>query len=300
MAQMPMSSRRSNRNGTKVIWIGLHTSEGPDRPNVNDAAGLRDATWWEGSSHAICDNEALLDETSGCVDPAWGAWTLRDGNPRSVNIEQIGYAGRSRAEWLNDFYPTIERAAQWVARMSKWFDIPITYIGIDGVRDSRAGVIQHNDYTQGTGDGTHWDCGSGYPIDVLIDLARDIAGGTPAPPPPLPVEDDMFSDSDRALLQYVKDQLGIVAPIKYYKVNSAGAAVRCASNDPAAIHEQVLSTLDGSYLASKLGTQSTTLAQILAKPAAELSDEDVAAIVAAIPDDIATRVADELGRRLDA
>ncbi len=186
MALMPMTKRSHDRKGTKVIWIGFHTAESPDRPNVKDAVSLRDAAWWEGSSHAICDNEGLLDEHSGCVDPGRAAWTLRDGNSRSVNIEQIGYAGRSREEWLDKYMQTIRYAAQWAARMSKMFDIPLSYIGTQGVREGRSGVIQHNDYTQGTGDGSHWDCGPGYPMDVAIDLAREYANPTAPTPAPAP------------------------------------------------------------------------------------------------------------------
>lgn len=172
-----MADRNSSRNGAEVRWIALHTSEGTDKPNVDDAVGLRDATWWTDSCHAISDDVRLLDENSGCVDPARAAWTLRNGNPKSVNIEQIGYAGRSRDEWLHSWMGTLRNTARWVARMSQLFNIPLKYIGTQGVRNNEKGIIQHNDYSQGTGDGSHWDCGPGYPTDVVLELAKNVQAG---------------------------------------------------------------------------------------------------------------------------
>ncbi len=179
MPTMPMSARSSSRNGATVRWIGIHTSEGTSY----GARGLRDATWWEGSSHAISDDKELLDHNSGCVHPDRYAWTLRNGNPKSVNIEQVAYAKWSRDEWLNNHMPMLRNTARWIADMAARFNIPITYIGTQGVRDNAFGVIQHNDYSVGTGDGTHWDCGLGWPVDVVIDLAREFANPSPVPVP---------------------------------------------------------------------------------------------------------------------
>ncbi len=224
MAIMPMSARSSSRNGATVRWIGLHTSEGTSY----GARGLRDATWWEGSSHAICDDEELLDHHSGCVHPDRYAWTLRSGNPKSVNIEQVAFAKWSRDEWLNNHMPMLRNTARWVADMHARFpNIPIIYIGTQGVRDNAFGVIQHNDYTQGTGDGTHWDCGPGYPIDVVIDLARDIANPVPLPTPVPPTEEDDPMALSRLMQAAGSDGKGKGA---IYVVNESLTAKRLVAN----------------------------------------------------------------------
>lgn len=229
MASKTMALRRESRGGTKVIWLCLHTSEGG-----GTARQLRDADWWEGSSHAISDTTELLTAAQGCVDPAFAAWTLRNGNHRSENIEQIGQAKWTREHWLTERMPQLRLTAQWLANRSKARGIPLTYVGVAGVKARTAGVIQHNDYSVGTGDGDHWDCGPNYPIDVVIDLARDLATGhkpasvsKPRPPAPRPAappvaaraaappaapphptkEKDMFSEDDRKLLREVKARL---------------------------------------------------------------------------------------------
>lgn len=164
---MGITSRSESRDGQKVIWIGLHTTEGN-----GTARQLRDADWWKGSSHAIADNRELLTPAEGCVPYNRASWTLRRGNKISVNIEQIGWAKWPRDHWLGTQMPMLRHTARWVGDMSKMFEVPLEYIGIQGVRDRRSGVIQHNDYSKATGDGSHWDCGPGYPIDVVMDMAR--------------------------------------------------------------------------------------------------------------------------------
>lgn len=173
---MSILDRSESRGGAKVIWLAVHSTEGNDVPRVNDAAALRDASWWTGSSHAICDNEALLTPAEGCVPYERAAWTLRGGNHYSDNIEQVGWARWTRDEWLT--HPgTLDNTAQWLAERSKARGIPLTKIGPADVKARRPGVIGHVDYTLGTGDGTHTDPGPNYPWDVVIAKARAYAGG---------------------------------------------------------------------------------------------------------------------------
>jgi hypothetical protein len=57
-----------------------------------------------------------------------------------------------------------------------------------------AGVIDHGDYTDATGDGTHWDVGDGFPWDVLLPRADAILnGGTIRPPTEQTGDDDVLS-----------------------------------------------------------------------------------------------------------
>ncbi len=283
---MPMSARSSNRNGTKVIWIGIHTSEGTSY----GARGLRDATWWEGSSHAVSDDKELLDHNSGCVHPDRAAWTLRSGNPRSVNIEQVSYAKWSRSEWLNNHMPMLRHTARWVADMSKRFNIPITYVGTRGVQNRSSGVIQHNDYTVGTGDGTHWDCGPNYPIDVVIDLAREFAGEKPPPPPPpVPVKEDDFmpyrewpkADKD-ALLEDVKKWS--IANLEV-KIHGSGADGKGFDTEPLQSAVYRLSRMEAT-----LGAQQSLLKTLLAE-----EDVDVKQLAADLAPLISADVSAQLG-----
>lgn len=173
---MSILDRSESRDGARVIWLAVHSTEANDVPRVDDAASLRDASWWTGSSHAITDNESLLTPAEGCVPYERAAWTLRNGNHRSENIEQVGWAAWTREEWLA--HPgTLDHTARWLADRSKARGIPLVKLSPADVAAGKPGVIGHVDYTLGTGDGTHTDPGPNYPWDVVIPKARDYAAG---------------------------------------------------------------------------------------------------------------------------
>jgi N-acetyl-anhydromuramyl-L-alanine amidase AmpD len=182
-----LANNSSSRGSTPVIWVGVHTAEGPVGKGAaqNLLAFFKRST--SSSCHAIADDDVLLDNL---VPYARSAWTLRNGNSRSDNIELCGLAGWSRAEWLQ--HPgLIKNCAKWVASRCKARGIPLTHIGAAGVRSRSEGVIGHVDYTNGTGDGTHWDPGPGFPWDIMLSQANAILH-----PSSTPQEDDDVSVAD--------------------------------------------------------------------------------------------------------
>jgi hypothetical protein len=188
---MGILARSESRDGAQVIWLAVHSTEGDDNPLADDATALRDASWWEGSSHAIADDEpgTLLTPAQGCVPYERAAWTLRGGNHYSDNLEMVARASWSRATWLAN-PRLLEMCAQWLADGHKrrpW--IPLRRLSLAEVRAHVPGVIGHADYTNATGDGTHWDPGPGFPWDVVLARANAIANGE---------EDDMPSADEVA------------------------------------------------------------------------------------------------------
>lgn len=172
-----MIARSNSRGGARVIWLAVHDTEGG-----GTAKTLRDASWWEGSSHAIADNlpesqgGGLLTPEDGTVPYERSAWTLRNGNPISDNIELVGMASWSRAKWLSQPL-LLDRCARWLADRSKARGIPLRRLTLAEIRAKQPGVIGHGDYTNATGDGTHWDPGPGFPWDVVLAKANSYASG---------------------------------------------------------------------------------------------------------------------------
>lgn len=177
----------SSRAGATVLWITLHTAEG-----ARSARAL--ASFFNGnpnaSSHAACD----ASETLYMVPRSRAAWTLGPGNPYSMNLEMCGFARWSRAQWLStgvvDGCPNprgmITQAARWAKVECDHFGIPYDRIGVPAVSGWRESVIHHDDYTRGSGWGSHWDVGPDFPWDVFF---ADLTGGaSPSGYMPFPLE----------------------------------------------------------------------------------------------------------------
>jgi hypothetical protein len=77
---------------------------------------------------------------------------------------------------MNDHHNMLENCAAWIAEEAAKFGIPITALNNSQSQGNGHGVTQH--INLGAGGGGHVDCGSGFPMDYVIDLAR---GGTAAP-----------------------------------------------------------------------------------------------------------------------
>lgn len=179
-------AQSSDRHGAVVRWITLHTAEGPEdefpsRPDL-DAGSARDLLrFFQGktdrSCHAIADDDVLLD---GLVPYDRAAWTLRNGNPNSDNLEMCGLASWSRAEWLTH-RPMLTIAARWIRARCAARGITPRRLSVAQVAGRSArGYIDHWTYTQATHDGTHWDCGANFPWDVFGALVN---GGDDMPDP---------------------------------------------------------------------------------------------------------------------
>jgi hypothetical protein len=181
----------SPRRGATVLWVTVHTAEGI-RKATDLVVFFNRST--NSSCHAVADDKSLIDNL---VPYDRAAWTLRDGNSKSDNLELCGFAKWTRGEWLNEHKGMLTNAAIWIHRRCKARGIPIRRIGAGGVRAGRAGVIGHVDYTTGTGDGTHWDPGPGFPWDWVIEKAKSF--DKPAKPAAQAVPS--IEDSDMQLVK---------------------------------------------------------------------------------------------------
>lgn len=157
----------SSRSGTRVRWVVVHTAEGIRKASDLKAFFERSTN---SSSHAVADDYTLIDNL---VPYDRAAWTLRNGNEESDNLELCGFASWTREEWLTNHQGMLNNAAAWIRSRCKARGIPIVKLSPTQVRAGESGVIGHVDYTDGTGDGTHWDPGPGFPWDVVMARAAD-------------------------------------------------------------------------------------------------------------------------------
>jgi hypothetical protein len=165
-----MALASSSRYGNEIDWAVLHSAEGArtvqslfDFFNRNQNA----------SSHAGADGYQLSGDW---VPDERAAWTLLDGNPRSLNLELCGFAHWTREQWLSEgsvdgvWNPRqmIRNAATWTRRKCETRNLPKRWLTLDQIRRGERGILMHADYTYATGDGDHTDLGKNFPKDVFM------------------------------------------------------------------------------------------------------------------------------------
>lgn len=106
---------------------------------------------------------------------AYGCFSM--GNSRSVQFELCGLSNR-----LTEL--TIQRAALYVAKVCRWYGLPVQHVAPDGLRAGVKGISGHGDVTLAWGQGDHTDPGSSFDWGHLVGLVAAAGGGDPAPTPP--------------------------------------------------------------------------------------------------------------------
>lgn len=155
----------SSRNGVKPRLIVLHITVSHNRPGRGDVDAILNFFQQpssQASSHIVIDAEGL---TGRCVMDRDKAWTQAAFNPQSLSIEQVEFAAKPREQWMAENKPQLEQAARWVAWWGHKYDIPL-------VKSTFRGVCEHSDL--GPAGGGHSDCGPGYPLQWVIDRAKEI------------------------------------------------------------------------------------------------------------------------------
>jgi hypothetical protein len=171
---MPSPCYSSRNSGVRLIV--LHTAEGAR--TIESLGNFFANAANEVSSHAGADDKA---NTVGIyVERADKAWTQADANPYSVSLELCAFAAWSTAEW--DQHPhMLQNCASWIAEEAAAFDIPIVRLNPQQAQGGGRGVCQHIDL--GSMGGGHVDCGNGFPMDRVLQMAN---GGAPVVPPDAP------------------------------------------------------------------------------------------------------------------
>jgi N-acetylmuramoyl-L-alanine amidase len=169
----------SPRGGDDIDWAALHSAEGAR--TVESLFGFFDRGQ-HASSHAGADGYRL---SGSWVPDERAAWTLLNGNSRSLNLELCGFARWTREQWLSTGWvdgvwnprQMIRHAAAWLREKCNRHNIPKRLLTPDQVARGERGILDHFRYTIGTGDGNHTDVGKNFPFDVLLADLNASGGG---------------------------------------------------------------------------------------------------------------------------
>ena len=173
------SPNYSSRGGASIRLIVLHTAEGAR--TIESLGSFFSNPSAQVSSHVGADDK---QNTIGeYVKRGNKAWTSANANPVAVQIEMCAFAAWSKSEW-NNHRNMLDNCAKWIREESDILGIPITRLSSSQAQGSGRGVCQHVDL--GAWGGSHHDCGSGFPMDEVLNMARSGKPSTPSQPAPKP------------------------------------------------------------------------------------------------------------------
>jgi N-acetyl-anhydromuramyl-L-alanine amidase AmpD len=123
------------------------------------------------SWHFAADNDSITQSVE-MHDIAWHAGRI---NGYSVGIEQAGRAAQTEAQWLDEYSKgVLENTARLIALVAGIYDLPIEHCENPAGYGAR-GVCTHFDVTKAFGvRGGHWDPGPNYPLQSVLDRARQL------------------------------------------------------------------------------------------------------------------------------
>lgn len=173
LVRVPMPSPNfSSRGGSAVRLVVLHTAEGSR--TIESLGNFFANPANEVSSHAGADDK--VNTVGIYVERQNKAWTAASFNPIAVQIEMCAFANWSTAEW--DKHPNmLDNVAKWINEECMAFGIPIKRLSPSEAQGNGRGVCQHIDL--GAAGGGHVDCGNGFPMDRVLQMAT----GSTSPPP---------------------------------------------------------------------------------------------------------------------
>lgn len=209
--EFPIWSSNNSTRGKKPTMFLLHTQEG----GGGDAAAENLAKWFQ-NGNGVSYHYTISQASDGgvtvvdCVDTDRSSWSVGNANPISINLCFAGSrASWSREQWMKQAN-AIDVAAYLAVQDAKKYGfaplvVPPPYT------NGTPGISDHRWVTDVFKWGTHTDVGPNFPWDVFKAAVDKYSGkqAPPAPDTPKRFPDDY---SDRELLLWIVEQLGVGHP----------------------------------------------------------------------------------------
>lgn len=179
-------NRTSPRPAGTPRWIAIHTQEA--RSTARGLAGFLANPASQVSYHVAVDDKEILK----IVGEGDAPWSAANANRYAFHLCIAGsFAAWSRGKWLEtdasdgvNEDQALTNAAKVVAWWCQKYQIPVQWIGGNGIPWGKEGICGHVDF--GTWGGGHHDPGQNFPADELVRRAKAIMGGTTPGPQPAP------------------------------------------------------------------------------------------------------------------
>lgn len=190
-----LTTADSGPRATSIIRLGVfHTTENDDLTPPDNVAKWQ-LNRANGSSYNLlfgADGRTVRGNDDNYIP--WSAG--QTGNRFGVHGSAVGRASRSRADWLK-FPRQLESMARWAADLNQRYNIPLKWLTASEVRAGARGFCGHAEISNAWKEVNHTDPGRGFPHDLILTRAAEIARGEIAHTPPDVVKDNDMPDDNR-------------------------------------------------------------------------------------------------------
>ena len=189
MAYPFVESPHVNRTGGRQIdLLVIHTMEMDEKGETAENC----AQWFRNpgakvSAHYCVDADSIIQ----CVRDQDVAWAAPGANSDGIQIEHAGRAKQTGRDW-SDAYSTamLERSATLAAALCKKYKLPVTWLYAADLQAGKRGITTHDAVSKAFKRGSHWDPGTGFPVERYLALIRAKLGQKKVPADVKPLKDD--------------------------------------------------------------------------------------------------------------
>lgn len=178
--------------GRRIDLIVIHTMEMDEKGSTAENC----AQWFRNpaarvSAHYCVDADSIVQ----CVRDQDVGWHAPGANHDGIGIEHAGRAKQTGRDW-SDPYSTamLERSAQLVADLCAKYEIPVTWLYAADLVAGKRGITTHDAVSKAFKRGSHWDPGTGFPVEKYLRMVRARLGkpaaAEPAAAQPKPLKDE--------------------------------------------------------------------------------------------------------------
>ena len=165
--------------GRKIDLVVIHTMDMDEKGETAEHC----ARWFsspaaKASAHYCVDADSIVQ----CVRDEDVGWHAPGANHDGIGIEHAGRAKQTGREW-GDAYSTamLERSAALVAELCRKYAIPVAWLYPADLKAGRRGITTHDAVSKAFKRSSHWDPGTGFPIERYLALVRAELGKVGGP-----------------------------------------------------------------------------------------------------------------------